>query len=108
MIAHTTDGRGGGPSVRPDPYTTSGDRWLALLPPHTRWQLLEDRLITIAWYPKQALPRLRVFGTPEGHELILDPASREVVIRLTRATPSEAQRETAERLVRTLFELGEG
>jgi hypothetical protein len=80
--------------LAPDPYTVTGDRWIGSLPAHVNWSRLEDRLILRGWFPKSAINRLRVYGTVDGHEIVIEPASRQVVFRVTCAhgtTPSSCQ-----------------
>jgi hypothetical protein len=88
-----------------DPYSMSGDRWIGALPAHVNWAYLDDRLIARGWYPKNAIARLRVYGCEGGHEIVLEPSSREVVIRIHSEIETEQARATcAERLARTLVE----
>ncbi len=89
----------------PDPYSATGDRWMGALPAHVNWSRLEDRLVARGWYPKNAISRLRVYGCG-GHEIVIEPSSRNVVFRIGCAEGSsvDACANAAERLARTLAE----
>jgi hypothetical protein len=92
--------------LAPDPYCASGDRWVGSLPAHVDWTRLDDRLIARGWYPKNAIARLRVYGCDGGHEIVIEPASRQVLIRLGCA-PGTSEMECAsiaERLAQLVAE----
>lgn len=92
--------------LAPDPYTAAGDRWLGSLPAHVDWSRLDDRLIARGWYPKNSIRRIRVYGEAGGHEIVIEPSSRQVVFRITCSpgTSAEACASAAEQLARTLAE----
>lgn len=77
--------------LAPDPYNAAGDRWVGSLPAGVSWTQLDDRLIARGWYPKSAVARLRVYGQGPGHEIVIEPSSRQVVFRITCATGTTAE-----------------
>jgi hypothetical protein len=88
---------------QPDPSSVSLERWIGWLPPGTDWTRLEDRLIAQGWYPKNAVPRLRVYGTPEGDEVVIEPASRQLVVRLIKRREDQALRASADALGEAVY-----
>ena len=92
--------------LAPDPYSAGGDRWMGSLPAHVNWSRLEDRLVARGWYPKNAIARLRVYGVGGGHEIVIEPSSRQVIFRITCAAGTTAAMcaAIAETLARTLAE----
>lgn len=91
--------------LEPDAHVTSNQCWRGSLPPHTDWVRFEDRLIRAGWYPKSAVPRLRVYGTPDGHELVVEPASREIVVRIHQRVPETERSSTAASLASAIDRL---
>ena len=91
--------------LQPDSHVTSNQCWRGSLPPHTDWVRFEDRLIRAGWYPKSAVQRLRVYGTPDGHELVIEPASREIVVRIHQGVPEAERIATAASLASTIDRL---
>ena len=92
--------------LAPDPYTAAGDRWVGSLPAHVSWSRLDDGLIARGWYPKNSVSRIRVYGCEGGHEIVIEPASRQVVFRITCA-PGTSVEDCAcivEALAKTLAE----
>lgn len=92
--------------LAPDPYTAAGDRWVGSLPAHVNWAHLDDRLVARGWYPKNSVSRIRVYGEAGGHEIVIEPSSRQVVFRVTctAGTSVEECARVAESLARTLAE----
>lgn len=92
--------------LAPDPYVVAGDRWIGSLPAHVDWSRLDDRLVARGWYPKNSVRRIRVYGERGGHEIVIEPSSRQVVFRITCApgTSAEACATAAMELARTLAE----
>lgn len=88
--------------LAPDPYTASCDRWMGSLPAHVDWHRLEDRLIARGWYPKNAIRRLRVYGCDGGHEIVIEPSSRDVLFRIASAVAEAERPAVAERLASIL------
>jgi hypothetical protein len=88
--------------LAPDPYTASGDRWMGSLPAHVDWSRLEDRLVARGWYPKNAIRRLRVYGCEGGHEIVIEPSSRQVVFRIAPTVAMDRRAEVADQLASVL------
>jgi hypothetical protein len=84
--------------LAPDPHDASCERWLGSLPAHVDWMRMEDRLVARGWYPKNAIPRLRVYGFEGGHEVVIEPAARRLVLRLHPTAAMHARAELAQTL----------
>lgn len=99
--------------LAPDPYAAAGDRWIGSLPADVNWFRLEDRLIARGWYPKNAIARLRVYGCtlgadgPRAHEIVIEPCSRQVVIRIAEPHGDADALRVVERLALALGECAE-
>lgn len=89
-------------SLAPDPNETSQQCWRGTMPPDVVWTSFEDRLVSLGLFPKQAVQRLRVYGTNEGHEVLIELASRELLVRLHPST-AESERPRAARAVGALL-----
>lgn len=89
--------------LAPDPHSAAGDRWVGSLPAHVDWSRLDDRLIARGWYPKNAITRLRVYGCEGGHEVVIEPASRQIVFRVA-GGGEEARAKVAIELARIVAE----
>lgn len=90
--------------LAPDPYTASCDRWMGSLPAGVDWSRLEDRLIARGWYPKNAISWLRVYGCDGGHEIVIEPSSRQVVFRIAPSVAPEDCPQIADSLAQVLAE----
>ena len=94
----------GKPELMADPNVAGDERFVLELPYDTDWNALEDGLVRAGWYPKQSVSRLRVYGVDGGHEVVIEPATRSAIIRMSWRAPLPERRPAAERIAGTLHD----